>query len=191
MTTWWWVRHAPTHETAFTGWRDVPADLTATADLDRLAAFLPADALVVASDLRRASATADAIAGSRQRLPDTPALREFDFGAWDGLQFAQVAERDPILSRAYWETPGDIAPPGGESWNTAAARVRRFVDRMNREHTGRDIVAVAHIGVIMTQIGSAAGLPPEQAIGHRIDNLSVTRLILDAGWRVDFVNHRA
>ena len=28
MTVWHWVRHAPTHETAFVGWRDVPADLS-------------------------------------------------------------------------------------------------------------------------------------------------------------------
>ena len=24
----WWVRHGPTHEKAFCGWRDVPADLS-------------------------------------------------------------------------------------------------------------------------------------------------------------------
>ncbi|MEO0677999.1 MAG: histidine phosphatase family protein, partial [Pseudomonadota bacterium] len=44
MTTFWWVRHGPTHEKAFTGWRDVPADLSDTAALQRLSAFLPSDA---------------------------------------------------------------------------------------------------------------------------------------------------
>ena len=34
-----------------------------------------------------------------------------------------VARTHPDLSRAYWEDPGDHTPPGGESWNTAAARV--------------------------------------------------------------------
>jgi hypothetical protein len=45
----------PTHQTTFTGWRDVPADLSDDAALDRLDAYLPPDALVVSSDLNRAS----------------------------------------------------------------------------------------------------------------------------------------
>ena len=57
MTVWWWVRHAPTHENAFAGWRDVPADITNTARIARLNAALPKDALLVSSDLRRAIQT--------------------------------------------------------------------------------------------------------------------------------------
>jgi len=54
MTRVYWVRHGPTHQTAFTGWRDVPADLSDTAALARLDAFLPGDAVVISSDLMRA-----------------------------------------------------------------------------------------------------------------------------------------
>ncbi|PHR02026.1 MAG: histidine phosphatase family protein, partial [Sulfitobacter sp.] len=36
MTIWHWVRHGPTHEKAFVGWRDVPADLSDTAQIARL-----------------------------------------------------------------------------------------------------------------------------------------------------------
>ena len=36
VTRFWWVRHGPTHEKAFTGWRDVPADLSDSAALARL-----------------------------------------------------------------------------------------------------------------------------------------------------------
>ncbi len=189
MTTWWWVRHGPTHEKTFLGWRDVPADLSDRAALGRLRDFLPSGALVVASDLARASDTAAAIAGDRTRLPDTPLLREFHFGDWDGLNHAQVARRNPQRSRDYWERPGEVAPPGGESWNDCALRVRRFVDRANHEHAGADIVAVAHIGVIMTQIERATGWPATRVIGHRIDNLSVTKLSAGEAWQVEFINH--
>jgi broad specificity phosphatase PhoE len=192
MTTWWWVRHGPTHEKTFVGWRDVPADLSDTAQIARLDACLPRDALVVSSDLIRASATADAITGDRTRLENTGEIREFGFGAWDGLGFDAVAARDPVLSRAYWETPGDITPPGGESWNTAAARADAFVARMNAAHPDAHIIAVAHIGIIMTRIAQAGGLTPELAIGHKIDNLSVTRLTHDNGrgtWDTGAINH--
>ena len=102
MTVIYWIRHAPTHEKAFVGHRDVPADLSDTAQIARLDAALPHDALVVSSDLSRSVDTATAIQGSRTRLPDRAGLREFDFGAWDGLHFAEVAERWPDLSRGYW-----------------------------------------------------------------------------------------
>ena len=47
MTTWHWVRHGPTHQKTFVGWRDVSADLSDTAQIARIQAFLPTDALVI------------------------------------------------------------------------------------------------------------------------------------------------
>ena len=190
MTTWWWVRHGPTHERAFAGHRDVPADLSDTARIARLNAHLPRTATLVSSDLQRATRTADALAGSRARLPDTPALREFDFGDWDGLTFDEISKRDPILSRAFWEQPGDIRAPNGESWNDLGARVSAFVDEVNAQAATPDIIAVAHIGVIMTQIERALG-SASAAMAHSIAPLSVTCLRLDNGaWHLISVNQQ-
>ncbi len=189
MTLWWWIRHGPTHEECFTGWRDVAADLSDTARILRLNAHLPDDALLVSSDLIRASATADAIGNFRQRLPNSPLLREFNFGDWDGLSFDEVNRKYPKLCRAYWETPGDISPPNGESWNQGARRVNQFVNRTNSRHPDRHIIAVAHIGVIMTQIQMAGNLSADQAVSHNIDNLSVTRLEWDGRiWKIREIN---
>jgi alpha-ribazole phosphatase len=183
MTRFWWVRHGPTHEKAFVGWRDVPADLSDTARLARLDAHLPKGALIVSSDLVRASATAAVLAEGRKALPADPALREINFGAWDGLHWSQASARDPELTRAFWENPGDIAPPEGESWNAVSARVDGFVARMLADHAGRDIVAVAHFGVILTRIQQAGGLTAEAALGHQIEPLSVTQTGYSAaGW---------
>lgn len=190
MTRFWWVRHGPTHTKAFAGWRDIPADLSDTAALARLNAHLPKGALVVSSDLIRASATADALSKTRQRLPHAAALREFDFGAWDGLTFDEVSSRWPDLSRQYWEEPGHIAPPGGESWIEAERRIAGVVDGLIARYPGRDIVAVAHFGTILTQYARVGGLTPYQALAQRIDNLSVTSLALGPdGWRIESVNH--
>jgi broad specificity phosphatase PhoE len=185
------VRHGPTHERAFTGWRDVPADLSDTAALARLDAFLPVGALLVASDLIRASATADALSGGRDRLPDDATFREFDFGVWDGLPFDVIAARDPDLSRAFWESPGPVRAPEGESWDDVAARVTAGIDRLAAAHPGRDLIAVAHMGVILSHLAAATGIGASAALGHRIDTLSVTRLDRDgAGWRAVAINHR-
>ena len=191
MTTWHWVRHGPTHEKTFVGWRDVPADLSDTAQIARLNAHLPKNALLISSDLIRASATADTLrATTRTRLPHHADLRELNFGLWDGMAFDAVAKRDPDLSRAYWETPGDIAPPEGESWNTCAARVNAVVDQMNAAHPQAHIIAVAHIGVILTQVQRALNLTGYAAFSHKIDNLSVTQLTHAAGtWQAGAINH--
>ncbi|MEL7091655.1 MAG: histidine phosphatase family protein, partial [Pseudomonadota bacterium] len=158
----------------------VPADLSDTGAVARLAAALPEDALVVSSDLDRAVRTADAIAGSRRRLAHDPGLREFHFGAWDGVHFSEVAERDEALSRAYWETPGDHAPPGGESWNAAAARVAAAVRRIEA-HGARDVIVVAHFGVILTQLQAALGITAAEVLAYKIDPLSLTVLHPDEG----------
>lgn len=189
MTRWWWVRHGPTHAKEFVGWRDLPADLSDTARIARLSTHLPAPAILVSSDLSRAIATADALAEGRHRLPHAPAIREFNFGLWDGLGFDAVAARDPELSRRFWENPGDVAPPEGESWNEVAARVAGFIEEISARHAGQDIIAVAHIGVIMTAIATASGARAEEVLAERIDNLSVTRLDLGKdGWSVGGIN---
>ena len=175
MSVWHWVRHGPTHAKNFVGWRNLPADLSDHDAIARVEAHLPKDAIVVSSDLLRCSSTADAITGNRARLPDDPHLREFHFGAWDGRHFSEIGEAFPRLSRDYWEKPGDVAPPGGESWNVAAHRVAMAVRRLEAAHSG-PFIAVAHIGVILTQVQSTLGLSASDALGHKIDNLSVTTL---------------
>ncbi|MCK0137670.1 histidine phosphatase family protein [Aliiroseovarius sp. F47248L] len=193
MTTpvsWWWVRHGPTHAKCMVGWRDVPADLSDTAAIARLSAYLPSQATVVSSDLLRAVSTADAVAGSRVRLPHQQSLREFNFGDWDGLHWNEVATCDPTLSRAFWEDPGVHQAPNGESWNQLATRVSDTVDLINTSGH-HHVIAVAHFGVILTQIARAGGMTPYAALGHKIDNLSVTRLDWDGRlWSVHSINHQ-
>jgi len=192
MTVWHWVRHGPTHEKSFVGWRDVPADLSDTALLARVRGHLPDDAVVVSSDLIRSVATADALAGSAHtRLPHERDLREINFGIWDGMRFDAVAARDPELSRSFWETPGNISAPMGESWNQTAARVDAVVDRLTAAHQGKHIIAVAHFGVILTQVQRALGVSAYAAMSHKIDNVSVSTLRHNGGesWDVACINH--
>jgi len=184
-----WVRHGPTHARTMVGWSDLPADLGDAARLARLAAHLPQEAPVVSSDLIRAVATADAIAGPRKRLPHDRDLREIHFGAWEG-QPADTIPDQPRL-RAFWDQPGHVRPPGGESWHEVCARTGRAVARLIAAHPGRDIVVVAHMGTILTQVQQALRISPYEAFAHEINTLSVTELHLrDDGWHAVAINHR-
>lgn len=183
------VRHGPTHARSMVGWSDLPADLGDRAALDRLDAALPAAATVVSSDLIRATATADAIQRGRRRLPHDPALREIHFGAWELRAFRDIEAENPGLARAWWETPGDACPPGGESWNQVRRRVDAAIDALIAGHPDGDLIVVAHFGVILTQVQRALAIDAASVLSYRIDNLSVTRITrLDRGWLVDGIN---
>ena len=174
----WWVRHGPTHEKTFVGWRDVPADLSFRAKLARLNAALPEGADLVSSDLSRCVQTAGELQAGRRLLPAEPGLREFDFGAWDGLGFDAVSERDPVLSRRFWDEPGDVRAPEGESWNDVDARVSAALARLLEGDTGQDLIVVAHFGVILTQLARCHRHTIMTALSHKIEPLSITRIDL-------------
>jgi broad specificity phosphatase PhoE len=186
MTRFWLVRHGPTHAKAMIGWTDLPADLSDAAALQRLSAHLPAGAPVISSDLSRAIATADSL-GPRPRLPHDPALREIHFGQWERRGFAEVEAEDPALIHAFWETPGDIRPPGGESWNDLTSRTWDALDRLHGQ--AADLIVVAHFGPILAALQRAGGMTATQVFAQKIDNLSVTCLTLDP-LGVQSVNHR-
>lgn len=191
MTRLFLVRHGPTHAKVMVGWSDLPADLSDTAALSRLSAHLPDDATLVSSDLSRASATGDALQGSRPRLPHDPDLREINFGAWEMRSHGEIEAEDPDLIRAYWDFPGEVRPPGGESWHEVCARVDAAIDRLIQARPGGDLIVVAHFGVILTQIQRALRLDADAAFAHRVDNLSVTELtsLGENRWQVGRINH--
>ena len=189
MTRLWLVRHGPTHAKSMIGWTDLPADLSDTAQIARLHAHLPAGAVLQSSDLIRATATADALAQGRHRLPHDPALREIHFGAWEQRSFAEIDAEAPDHIRAFWETPGDVAAPDGESWNDLRARIGAAITALTQTHQG-DIIVVAHFGAILAAVQHATGISTAEALSHKIDNLSVTRLDLGpSGWMLRQINH--
>lgn len=185
-----WVRHGPTHAKGMVGWSDLPADLSDRDQLARLSEFLPQAAPVISSDLIRATATADAIAQTRPRLAHDPCLREMHFGDWEMKRHDEI--EDQAHARAFWENPGDIRPPGGESWNDVSARVDTAVARIFRETSSSDIIVVAHFGVILTQLQKALKLESAATFTHKIENLSVSELQFDQHqWRALRINHLA
>jgi alpha-ribazole phosphatase len=188
MTRLWLVRHGPTHARTMVGWTDLPADLSDTDALDRLADYLPA-APVISSDLSRAIATADAIERGRLRLAHDPALREIHFGRWEMRSHADIAAEDPVLIRAFWDEPGAVSAPGGESWDIAHARVSKAVDGYLAMGLP-DLIIVAHFGVILTQLQRALRQPAVEVFAHGIANLSVTQLDCgERGWSALSINH--
>ncbi len=160
------VRHGQTPLTAgkrFSGLGEDPSltDLgeeQARRVAGRLAALGGIDA-VVCSPYRRTVQTASAIAVAVGLNPrEVPELRECDFGAWEGLTFAEVQAGWPDELRD-WLAATAVAPPGGESFDEVGRRVDSARARLMARYAGRTVVVVSHVTPIKHLVRSALGAP--------------------------------
>jgi alpha-ribazole phosphatase len=198
-TRWWWVRHAPVREDngCIYGQKDLGCDTSDRVVFSAVGKILPRDAVWIASNLKRTHQTADAIwaAGfpKPEKMPHEAGLAEQHLGEWQGMNRAAFLASRPAGS--HWFADIDQPAPGGESFMELYNRVRGVIDRINDEHAGRDVIAVAHGGTIKAAIGLALGEQPEKGLAFDIDNCSVTRLDHFANpdrnnWRLPMVNQQ-
>src|SRR5437660_873308 len=78
---------------------------------------------IVSSPLQRTVRTAEEVsAATGVPVVTDDGFRETDFGAWEGLTFAEVRERWPSEMTAWLADPS-VAPPGRESFAQVSERV--------------------------------------------------------------------
>ncbi|MER5343248.1 bifunctional RNase H/acid phosphatase [Streptomyces mirabilis] len=132
---------------------------------ERVAAALAARGTVqaiVASPLTRTRQTAAAVAarlGLEVAIED--GLRETDFGAWEGLTFAEVQERYPEDLKTWLASPKAEPTGGGESFAATARRIATTRDKLIASYAGRTVLLVSHVTPIKSLVRLAIGAPPE------------------------------
>ncbi|RYJ28930.1 phosphoglycerate mutase [Streptomyces sp. L-9-10] len=130
---------------------------------------------IVSSPLRRCRETAGAVA-SRLGLEVTveEGLRETDFGAWEGLTFAEVRERYADDLSAWLASP-DVAPTGGgESFAAVGRRVAAVRDVLLERYRGRTVLVVTHVTPVKTLVRLALGAPPESLFRMELSAASLS-----------------
>ena len=147
-------------------------------------------AAVVTSPLQRAYDTAAKAAkalGLDVTVDDD--LIETDFGAWEGLTFAEAAERDPELHRT-WLRDTSITPPDGESFDSVLDRVQRVRGRVIAEHAGETVLVVSHVTPIKTLLRLALDAGPGILYRLHLDlaSLSIAEFYPDGASSVRLVN---
>ena len=131
---------------------------------------------VVASPVRRTMESAEIIAERLGRTVEVePGFAEMEFGRWDGLTFAEVAERDQAGLDA-WLGSVEVPPPGGESFREVEARVLGGLERVLEAHAGRTVVVVSHVTPIKTLVAQALTAPLESVFRMQLSPASVTVL---------------
>ncbi|WP_374772714.1 histidine phosphatase family protein [Streptomyces sp. NBC_01310] len=160
------VRHGETEWSAngrHTGRTDIPLTARGVEEAISLAPFFldRHPALVLASPLRRALATAD-LAGLTGAATD-PDLYEWDYGGYEGVTTKEIRKTTPDWS--LWTDgvpPGDAAHPG-ENAAQVGARADRALARVApvlRADDG-DVVIVAHGHFLRVLTARYLGLEPE------------------------------
>jgi broad specificity phosphatase PhoE/ribonuclease HI len=146
---------------------------------DRIAAALAARGTVeavVSSPLTRCRQTAQAVAdrlGLAVRIDE--GLRETDFGAFEGLTFAEAKERHPEALDA-WLASAGTAPPGGESFTAVALRVAVARDKLLARYAGRTVLVVSHVTPVKTLVRLALGAPPESLFRMELSAASLSEV---------------
>jgi ribonuclease H / adenosylcobalamin/alpha-ribazole phosphatase len=181
------LRHGQTAlsvERRFAGRGDIPLTDTGKQQASAAAVALAARGgidLIVTSPLGRARRTAEAVAertGAALTVDD--GLAETDFGAWEGLSFAEVGARWPAEMKA-WLADAEVPPPGGESFAAVAARVDAALDRLLAAHRGQTLVVVSHVTPIKTIICRALLAPSAALFRMHLDVASLS----EADWFAD------
>ncbi|MFJ2767226.1 histidine phosphatase family protein [Streptomyces sp. NPDC087300] len=135
---------------------------------------------VVSSPMRRARQTAAAAArrlGLDVHIDDE--LREADFGAWEGLTFAEVRERHPEEMAAWLASPAVVPGGTGEPFTSVAQRAALARDRLLERYQGQTVAVVSHVGVLRTLVRLALGAPPESLFRMELSAASLTAVTYD------------
>lgn len=136
---------------------------------------------VYASDLQRASRTAEIIA--EQLAAPLPvqlssAWREHAFGDWEGLTYVEIAERYPA-DAAFFTDPVGYVPTNGESYHSLLQRVLTAFQEMAaaaRNMPAGDLVVVSHGGALRALLCTLLRMPPGHQWQLRMDHGSLSAL---------------
>ncbi len=167
---------------------------------ERTAEFLaplPCSA-VFSSGLKRALETAELIAAKQSRLSlrartffrgakddsvvETIAgLHEVDVGRWEGRDWDDVVQNDPLAHQRFMEDAAIYGYPDGESITQVAERVQPVFELLAQQNLGKQIIVVTHNIVLRAYLARTLGIPLQHYRRLTQENCCVNVLVWQAG----------
>jgi alpha-ribazole phosphatase/probable phosphoglycerate mutase len=163
------IRHAETDMAGtFCGQSDPELNARGTLQVAELIDRLRVENIrvVYTSDLRRAQATGSAVAEALGvDCHVRRALREIDFGQWEGLSWKEIERRDKSYSCRWVAEYPNLPAPDGEDFRDFERRVLDEVNFLSIEAASEDgsIAVVTHAGVLRTVLRTLHGRSESEA----------------------------
>jgi len=165
-TVLWLIRHPepePSARGRCYGSLDVPLAAAGVRQARTIAKTLMNEPLaaIYTSPRQRCTDAARIVAAARNCTVETvDALRELDFGAFEGRSYDEIAALYPDLYRQWMERPTETEFPEGESFREMSDRVLVAARELRTRHCGDSIALITHGGPIRVILSDALGMPP-------------------------------
>lgn len=161
------------------------------ADLFKRASGLWKQPLIYSSPLQRCAELAESLAApTNAEVQFDDRLKELNFGDWEERLWEDIPRAD---LDAWANDFVDGSPPGGESYRALQTRVNALLDELRARPLiadgNRDVLFVAHGGVIRALLAWALELPLRKSFSFEINPGSISAIRYTQGFRtVAFVN---
>jgi alpha-ribazole phosphatase len=117
---------------------------------------------VVSSPLQRALQSAAIISGfSRECIRACEFLKEFNFGAWEGLSYEEVERQYPREWQDWCADWQGYGLPQGESFVGFYQRVKSGFAKLLPAYRGQTVLVVCHAGPLRVIAGTLLNMQPE------------------------------
>jgi probable phosphoglycerate mutase len=143
--------------------------------------------ILVSSDLGRAHETAKRVAARNGKaIVLDPRMRERAFGVGEGMSYAELDAAYPGSFIRTGTVDPDLVVPGGESRRQFHQRVCDAFEELAVKHSGRNLIVVAHGGVLSSLYRHIHGIGLESVHPIPIANASYNRLRHDGrSWAIE------
>ena len=99
-----------------------------------------------------------------------------DFGAWEGLTYAEIEQQHPI-DLAAWKQSADATPTGStESFAEVLNRITSLAGRISTNYPDSAVLAVAHVTPIKAFVAHAVNAPPMAFFAMELSSAAVSRV---------------
>lgn len=182
----WLIRHAASTALpgSAVGATDPPLSEQGYEQARRLAASMASRPLVriLSSDRQRALGTARIVAGPHQLAVEPfEALREIDFGAWEGRSLSDLWLEEPDAAKAWTDDMRAVPPSFGETLEDLERRVSDCWDSLMPLPDRGEIAVVAHGGSLAVLRALITGETVADALATRLELGAVVAVTANRG----------
>jgi len=174
------VRHGITEHNSnnrFAGYSDIELSDEGYRQVRKLADRLAGEKIdaVYSSDLKRAVATAEAIASRHEvEITQRPELREMNYGDIEGMTFRELHQSYPDIAESIIHFNTGLCFPGGESFKEFTTRSCGFLETLAGYGEDQTVLIVSHGGVLKVLVCNLLGIDHSHWPQIGFDNASLS-----------------